>query len=47
MYVGAADNIPTIVNQYKGKYEDYGLGPIPGGQGTLGGGEGYMFNAEA
>ena len=40
-----ADNIPTIVNQYKGKFEDYGLGPIPGGKGTLGGGDGYMFKA--
>ena len=39
------DNIPTIVNQYKGKYETYGLGPIPDGKGTLGGGEGYMFKA--
>ena len=43
----AADNIPTIVNQYKGNFDDYGLGPIPDGQGTLGGGEGYMFNAKA
>ena len=41
------DNIPTIVNQYKGNFDDYGLGPIPDGQGTLGGGEGYMFNAKA
>ncbi|WP_305782453.1 ABC transporter substrate-binding protein [Symbioplanes lichenis] len=45
MYLATADNIPTIVNQYKGKYETYGLGPIPDGQGTLGGGEGYMFKA--
>ena len=45
MYVATADNIPTIVNQYKGKFETYGLGPIPDGQGTLGGGEGYMFKA--
>src|SRR3712207_9153897 len=39
MYLATADNIPTIVNQYKGKYESYGLGPIPDGKGTLGGGE--------
>ncbi|GAA2541323.1 extracellular solute-binding protein [Winogradskya consettensis] len=45
MYLATADNIPTIVNQYKGKYETYGLGPIPDGKGTLGGGEGYMFKA--
>ncbi|MGI5212358.1 ABC transporter substrate-binding protein [Plantactinospora sp. CA-290183] len=47
MYIGTADNIPTIVNQYKGKFPDYGLGPIPDGKATLGGGEGYMFNAKA
>ena len=44
MYLATADNIPTIVSQYKGKAEDYGFGPVPGGQGTLGGGGGYMFN---
>jgi multiple sugar transport system substrate-binding protein len=47
MYVATADNIPTIVNQFKGDFTHYGLGPIPDGQGTLGGGEGYMFNAKA
>jgi ABC-type glycerol-3-phosphate transport system substrate-binding protein len=47
MYVATGDNIPTIVNQFKGNYADYGLGPIPGGQGTLAGGEGYMFSAKA
>jgi ABC-type glycerol-3-phosphate transport system substrate-binding protein len=45
MYIATSDNIPTIVNQYKGKYETYGLGPVPEGKGTLGGGEGYMFKA--
>jgi multiple sugar transport system substrate-binding protein len=45
MYLATADNIPTIVNQYQGRYETYGLGPIPDGKGTLGGGEGYMFKA--
>jgi ABC-type glycerol-3-phosphate transport system substrate-binding protein len=45
MYIATSDNIPTIVNQYKGKFESYGLGPIPDGKGTLGGGEGYMFKA--
>ena len=44
MYLATADNIPTIVAQYKGKAEDYGFGPMPGGQGTLGGGGGYMFS---
>lgn len=45
MYVGSADNIPTIVNQYGGKYQNLGLGGIPDGAGTLGGGDGYMFKA--
>ncbi|GAB1693327.1 ABC transporter substrate-binding protein [Krasilnikovia sp. M28-CT-15] len=45
MYLATADNIPTIVNQYSGDYQTYGLGPIPDGRGTLGGGEGYMFKA--
>ncbi len=47
MYIATADNIPTIVNQFKGDYKSYGLGPIPDGKATLGGGEGYMFNAKA
>jgi len=44
MYLASSDNIPTIVSQYKGKAADYGLGPIPGGVATLGGGAGFMFN---
>jgi multiple sugar transport system substrate-binding protein len=47
MYVATSDNIPTIVNQYKGDPTKYGLGPMPGGQATLGGGDGFMFNAKA
>jgi multiple sugar transport system substrate-binding protein len=47
MYVATGDNIPTIVNQFKGNFADYGLGPIPNGQATLAGGEGYVFNAKA
>jgi ABC-type glycerol-3-phosphate transport system substrate-binding protein len=46
MYVATSDNVPTIVNQYKGNFADYGLGPVPDGKGTLGGGEGYVFNAK-
>ncbi len=46
MYVATGDNIPNIVNQYKGNFTDYGLAPMPGGQGTLAGGDGYMFNAK-
>jgi ABC-type glycerol-3-phosphate transport system substrate-binding protein len=46
MYVATGDNIPNIVNQYKGNFKDYGLAPMPGGQGTLAGGDGYMFNVK-
>jgi multiple sugar transport system substrate-binding protein len=45
MYIATGDNLKTIVNQYKGNYADYGLGPMPGGQGTLAGGDGFMFKA--
>jgi ABC-type glycerol-3-phosphate transport system substrate-binding protein len=47
MYLSAPDNIPTIVSQFQGKYPDYGLAPLPGGQGTLIGGDGYMFNPKS
>ncbi|MCS7484160.1 ABC transporter substrate-binding protein [Umezawaea endophytica] len=47
MYLAAPDNVPTLVNQFKGKYEDYGLAGIPDGKGTLIGGEGYMINPKA
>lgn len=47
MYIATGDNLKTIVNQYKGNYNDYGLGPMPGAQGTLAGGDGFMFNAKA
>jgi multiple sugar transport system substrate-binding protein len=47
MYLATSDNVPTIVNQYKGNFADYGLGPIPDARATLGGGEGYLFNAKA
>src|SRR5262249_59193275 len=47
MYIGAPDTIPTIVNQFKGTYADWAMGPMPGdngpAQGTLGGGNGDFF----
>jgi ABC-type glycerol-3-phosphate transport system substrate-binding protein len=45
MFLGSGSDIVNIVNQYKGKFDTYGLGPIPDGKGTLGGGDGYMFKA--
>ncbi|MGA6166135.1 ABC transporter substrate-binding protein [Amycolatopsis magusensis] len=47
MYLAAPDNIPVLVKQFNGKYEDYGLAPVPEGKGTLIGGEGYMVNPQA
>lgn len=47
MYIATSDNIPTIANQFKGDPARYGLGPMPGAQGTLAGGDGFMFNAKA
>ncbi|MER7283021.1 extracellular solute-binding protein [Dactylosporangium sp. NPDC000244] len=47
MYVGAPDTIKAIVTQFKGAYEDWAIGPMPGDNGpaktTLGGGSGYFF----
>ena len=47
MYLAAPDNIPTIKDQFQGNYADYGLAPMPNGQGTLIGGDGYMFNPKS
>jgi multiple sugar transport system substrate-binding protein len=45
MFLGSGSDIVNIVNQYKGKFATYGLGQMPEGKGTLGGGDGYMFKA--
>jgi multiple sugar transport system substrate-binding protein len=46
MYIGAPDNLPILVKQYGGSYENLGVGPMPGNQSTLLGGDGYMFNVK-
>jgi multiple sugar transport system substrate-binding protein len=47
MLVGAPDVTTAIVTQFKGQYQDWAMGPMPGQDGpakaTLGGGEGYFF----
>jgi multiple sugar transport system substrate-binding protein len=47
MFIGAPDATTAIVTQFKGKYADWAMGPMPGQDGpakaTLGGGEGYFF----
>ncbi|MEV5825361.1 sugar ABC transporter substrate-binding protein [Spirillospora sp. NPDC052242] len=47
MFLGAPDNATALVDQFGGDYKDYGMAPIPGGQGTLLGGDGYMFSPDA
>ncbi|MFF4272036.1 ABC transporter substrate-binding protein [Streptomyces sp. NPDC001536] len=47
MYLSAPDNIPILVKEKGGKYQDLALAPMPGGQGTLIGGDGYMFSKKA
>ncbi|WP_225829334.1 ABC transporter substrate-binding protein, partial [Streptomyces naphthomycinicus] len=44
MYLAAPDNIPILVKEKGGNYKDLALAPMPGGEGTLIGGDGYMFN---
>ncbi|WP_432102582.1 extracellular solute-binding protein [Streptomyces sp. bgisy091] len=42
MFLAAPDDIAYMVQQLGAKYENFGLGPIPGAQGTLFGGNNYM-----
>ncbi len=46
MYIAAPDNLPTIVKQYGGSYDNLSIGPMPGAKATLLGGDGYMFNVK-
>ncbi|MFJ1702543.1 extracellular solute-binding protein [Kitasatospora sp. NPDC088346] len=43
MYVGAPDDITYMVQTLKGNYDDYGMGPMPGGKAALLGGNDYLF----
>ncbi|WP_369375802.1 ABC transporter substrate-binding protein [Streptomyces sp. cg36] len=43
MFLAAPDDIAYMVQQLGAKYENFGMGPIPGGRATLGGGNGYMI----
>ena len=47
MYLAAPDNVPILVKEKGGSYEDLALAPMPGGKGTLIGGDGYMFSRKA
>ncbi|MFC7791010.1 extracellular solute-binding protein [Streptomyces cinereoruber] len=43
MFLAAPDDIAYMVQQLGAKYENFGMGPIPGGRNTLAGGNGYMI----
>ncbi|AGP60406.1 ABC transporter substrate-binding protein [Streptomyces rapamycinicus] len=43
MYLAAPDNLPILVKEKGGNYKDLAIAPMPGGKGTLIGGDGYMF----
>ncbi|MFC1416238.1 extracellular solute-binding protein [Streptacidiphilus cavernicola] len=44
MYIGDPVTLTTIHDQYKVPYDTMAVGPMPGEQATLVGGDGYMFN---
>ncbi|WP_030154313.1 ABC transporter substrate-binding protein [Streptomyces sp. NRRL S-244] len=43
MFLAAPDDITYMVQQLGAKYENFGMGPLPGGAATLAGGNGYMI----
>ncbi|QIJ60855.1 extracellular solute-binding protein [Streptomyces sp. JB150] len=43
MFLAAPDDIAYMVQQLGAEYEDFGMGPIPGGRHTLAGGNSYMI----
>lgn len=49
MMIGAPDVVQSVNNDFQGKFEDYGVAPVPESEGkaSLSGGDGYMFNAKA
>jgi ABC-type glycerol-3-phosphate transport system substrate-binding protein len=49
MMIGAPDVVQSVNNDFKGKFEDYGVAAVPESEGksSLSGGDGYMFNPKA
>lgn len=47
MYLAAPDNIPILVKEKGAAYQDIAIAPMPGGEATLIGGDGYMFSKKA
>ncbi|MCG5218531.1 extracellular solute-binding protein [Streptosporangium soli] len=47
MMIGAPDVVQAVNNDFKGKFEDYGVAPLPESTHSLSGGDGYMFHPKA
>ncbi|MGI5492092.1 ABC transporter substrate-binding protein [Microtetraspora malaysiensis] len=47
MMVGAPDVVKAVNNDFKGKFDDYGVTALPEATQSLSGGDGYMFNPKA
>ncbi|MDX3529393.1 extracellular solute-binding protein [Streptomyces sp. ID05-39B] len=43
MFLAAPDDVTYMVQQLGAEYENFGMGPIPGGRNTLAGGNNYMI----
>ncbi|MEO3813156.1 extracellular solute-binding protein [Sphaerisporangium sp. B11E5] len=47
MMIGAPDVVQAVNNDFKGKFDDYGVTSLPEATYSLSGGDGYMFNPKA
>ncbi|RJL32697.1 ABC transporter substrate-binding protein [Bailinhaonella thermotolerans] len=47
MMIGAPDVVQAVNNDFRGKYEDYGVAAVPEAKASLAGGDGYMFHPKA
>jgi multiple sugar transport system substrate-binding protein len=46
MHIGAPDQVKRDHDNFKADYSKLGMGPMPGGNSTLLGGDGYLFNVK-
>jgi multiple sugar transport system substrate-binding protein len=46
MHIGAPDQVQRDHDNFKADYTKLGMGPMPGGNSTLLGGDGYLFNVK-
>ncbi|MFF5114375.1 ABC transporter substrate-binding protein [Streptosporangium sp. NPDC000509] len=47
MMIGAPDVVQAVNNDFKGKFEDYGVTALPEAKASLNGGDGYMIHPKA